>query len=159
MEYFSSLIEKERRNVSTNINVQELLNAAQNVDMDYLGGKTLKQVSEEIVQSLSPLNLKQEQVEIFCQKLVYYRFVDQIYQLHKGKHIRWIRISNISTPPVWTLTNGGIVVDIKFTDNGVQVLCKNKLRFIKFKFDDCLIYQKLSDDEQLILSCINHINV
>jgi hypothetical protein len=47
---------------------------------------------------------------------------------------------------------GGIVVDIKFLDNGVHVLClNNQRRLIQYKFDGSITFQKLSVDEQLIL--------
>jgi hypothetical protein len=67
--------------------------------------------------------------------------------------VRWLRLA--SEPK---LTNGGIVADIKFMDNGTHVLCKNVLgRFIQYKFDDCMTFQKLSVDEQLILMAYEHI--
>ena len=144
---------------NTKIEIQDLLEAAQNVDMDYLGEKTLESISEDVVRSLDCLNLSNEQCKSICEKLVSYRFVDQIYQLHKGKHIRWIRIqstSNSTAKPL-QLTNGGIVIEISFTDNGTIILCKNFYRFVKIKFDDCLIYQKLTENEQLILTCSSYV--
>ena len=79
------------------------------------------------------------------------RYVDEINELHKGKHIRWIRTGTTS------LTNGGIVVDIKFKDNGTHIMCKNGMnRFIQYKFDDCITFQKLSTEEQLIMMAYEH---
>jgi hypothetical protein len=156
------LIQKEKESLSQNpqqIQIQDLLDAAQNVDMDYLGEKTLETISEEVVQSLSVLDISDEKRRSICEKLVSYRYVDQIYQLHKGKYIRWIRIqsSDRSMAKPSELVIGGVVVNISFTDNGTFVLCNCRMRFFKFKFDDCLIYQRLSDDEQMILSCQSYI--
>jgi hypothetical protein len=161
MENLRSLIQKEKDNLAGNsVQVQDLLNAAQNVDMDYLGEKTLETISEEVVQSLSILDISQEDRKTLCEKLVLYRFVDQIYQLHKGKHIRWIRLHETerSSAKPRVLTKGGIVVDISFMDNGTYIMCTNKLYFFKIKFDDCLIYQRLSDNEQMILSCQSYLH-
>ena len=69
--------------------------------------------------------------------------MEKVYHVHKGKHIRWLRNDK--------LTNGGIVVDVKFLENGTQILCKNRQRFIQYKFDDCITFQKLTMDELLIL--------
>jgi hypothetical protein len=149
------LIQQEKQNVFSTLNVQELLKAAENVDMEYLGKKTLKTISEEIVQVLLSSNIPE--IEPFCEKLTDYRHVDQIYQIQKGKHIRWIRTKNVIGS--FFLTNGGIVVDVKFTEDGVQILCKNKNRFIKYNFDDCLTFQKLSADEQMILSCVSLMSI
>jgi hypothetical protein len=90
---------------------------------------------------------------VLMKKLHEYRFVDEIYELHRGKHVRWIRKSDISHG----LKLGGIVVDIKFLDNGTQILVRNRYsgnKMIQYKFDDVLTFQKLSYDEQLILSLI-----
>jgi hypothetical protein len=60
--------------------------------------------------------------------------------------MRWIKIANKS------LTNGGILMNIKIENNGVHLLCRNNAcRFFNIKFDDCLIFQKLTMEEQLIL--------
>ena len=44
-----------------------------------------------------------------------YRFVDEICDLYKGKYVRWISNNNnaINGP---SLTNGGIIIDIKFRE-------------------------------------------
>ena len=116
----------------------------------------LRDLSEEIVDSMKVISLSTDLISEFCSKLVEYRFIDKIFQLQKGKHIRWIRKQTQSTKhsvsPI--LTNGGIVMDIKFTNNGISILCKNKNRFIQYNFDDCLTYQKLSPDELMIVGCM-----
>lgn len=110
----------------------------------------LLNISEEIVESMRSISLSAELIAECCSKLVEYRFVDKIFQLQKGKHIRWIRKGNLDP----TLTNGGIIMDVKFTNKGVSILCKNKNRFIQFGFDDCLIFQKLSPDELMLIGCM-----
>lgn len=141
--------------LQSKLNIDEIIKAVNNVDMDYLGDRTLKEIAEEIYNSLLCIGLSNDIISTYCNKLIEYRLVEEIYQLHKGKHIRWVRISN-GEP---TLTNGGIVVDIKFLDNGTHIICKNKNRFIQYKFDDCITFQKLSQEEQLLLSCYNIVNV
>jgi hypothetical protein len=116
----------------------------------------LRDISEEVIASLRSLPISNTVISEFCSKLIEYRFIDQIFQLQKGKHIRWIRKQQGKTThdiqPI--LTNGGILLDIKFTNKGVSILCKNKDRFIQYNFDDCLTYQKLSADEMVIIGCI-----
>jgi hypothetical protein len=161
---------KSDPSLKSTINIDAIL---ENVDTDYLGNKSLYDISEEIVQGLRDIKISEELVPEYFNKLKEYRLIDQIFQLHKGKHVRWIRIPSRllethieyshnkmknkaviqSEIPRPVLTNGGIVVDIKFTNTGTQILCKNKDRFVQYKFDDCLTFQKLTDDEQLLLSC------
>jgi len=204
--------EKNNPELVSKIDIDELLRASENVDMNYFMNNTLETISSEIVEVLREHGITDTALANFCEKLVGFRFVDQIYQLHKGKHVRWIRISNAKTSVMrdgvltngrqngvltngrqngvltngrqngvltngrqngvltngrqngvltngrqnGVLTNGGIVVDVKFLDNGTQVLCKNKNRFIQYKFDDCLTFQRLSSDELLVLTCMNN---
>jgi hypothetical protein len=126
------------------IDINELLNSLENKNNDYLENKTLTDINNDKYSALSQINLSKENVQQYCEKLAEFRLVDEIYELHKGKHVRWIKDNK--------LTNGGIVVDIKFLDNGVHVLClNNQRRLIQFKFDGSITFQKLSVDEHLIL--------
>lgn len=151
---------QEERNKNQNIQTIDisalLSSAAENVDIEYLSNSSLKNVAEDIVIAFQDLNLSTSQISELCEKLIEYRLVDQIHMLHKGKHIRWLRIptqETVHTINKSSLTNGGIVVDIKFLDNGIYILCKNGFRFIQIRFDDCLIFQKMSTDELLVLNC------
>jgi hypothetical protein len=116
----------------------------------------LRDLSEEIVGSLKTVSFSTDLIAEYCSKLIEYRFIDKIFQLQKGKHVRWIRkqppSTKYSVAPI--LTNGGIVMDIKFTNKGISILCKNKDRFIQYNFDDCLTYQKLSPDELMVVGCM-----
>jgi hypothetical protein len=112
----------------------------------YLENKTFNILSNEIEKVLIKNDIPLQNI---TEKLDGYRYVDEIHELFRGKHIRWIRLNN----KVPLLTNGGIVMDIKFLDEGIQILCRNGTnRFIQYKFDECLTFQKLTDEEWLLLS-------
>lgn len=142
MEQF---IEDSRKNpeLQSDINIQTVLDSAENVDNNYIGEHSLKTISKEVIDTLQNENIENETIYKYCNSLLHYRLIEQIYHIHKGKHIRWLRNKK--------LTNGGIVVDVKFLDNGTHILCKNQNRFIQYKFDDCITFQKLTADELLIL--------
>lgn len=133
-------------NLFSTIDIENLLNTLETDKNDYLETKTMQSITDEIYENVSTQIPTLTTVQDVCKKLVGYRYVDEINELHKGKHVRWIRNNGE------TLTNGGIVVDIKFLDNGTHVMCKNSMnRFIQYKFDECITFQKLTTDEQLIL--------
>lgn len=133
------------------INVDELLNTLETNRTDYLENKTLNGITHDVYNSICEICIDQEKQQQMCLKLVGYRVVDEIHELHKGKHVRWIRRNSP------TLTNGGIIVDIKFMDNGTHILCMNSMRrFIQYKYDDCITFQKLSPTESLILMVYEH---
>ena len=140
------------------MDIENLLTTIENEKNDYLENKTTGHIASTIMEELEELGLSQEEIEPIYIKLLGYRFVDEIHELHKGKNVRWIRRLKDKNPNQVRLTNGGIVVDIKFLDTGVQVLCLNsQQRFIQYKFDDCLTFQKLSPEEQLILMAYEHL--
>lgn len=138
------------------IPLDELLKAVECGKNAHLDNASLEKMAGEKTRALALVSgCSQEQRATFFQKLLEYRYIDEIHELSAGKHVRWIRFPKTDTDKV-TLTNGGIIVNIKFTDTGTQVLTKNGARFIQYKFDDCLTFQKLSADEQLILAAYEH---
>jgi len=134
------------------LDIHHLLQSIENDKNDYLEKKTMEQITHEIYESVAQLTIPDNTKVEYCKKLAGYRLVDNIHELHIGKHVRWIRESSQS------LTNGCIITNIKFLDNGTQVLGKNNQnRFIQFKFDECIIFQKMTLEEQLILMAYDYI--
>jgi len=136
------------------IDIDKLLNTIENKNNEFLENKTMKMVIQEIYEIINALHTNPETVEGTCKKLAEYRHVDEIRELHKGKFVRWI---SKKTPT--KVNNGGIVMDIKFNDNGIHILCKNSQnRFLQYKFDECFTFQKMTLEEQLILLSYEQLN-
>lgn len=135
------------------LDIDKLLDSLENPSNDYLENKTLSDVTNTVYDKLKEIDIENENIEILCNKLIGYRYVDEIFELHKGKMVRWLNLDNKK------LTNGGIVVDIKFLKDGTQILCMNtQKRFIQYKFDNCYTFQKMTPEEQLILMAYENIN-
>jgi len=129
------------------LNVDELINTTNAEHMDYLNEKTMDDILNEMQNALSELVINDKTKQSFYNKLAGYRVIGNIYELHKGKHIRWIRNNSPDK-----IANGAIVAEIKFCDNGTHVLCRTMQKGVfQIKYDDCLIFQKLTTGEQLIL--------
>ena len=159
--------------LKSQIDVDELLAVIEDQKHDHLADKSLKSIAKEIMVELNEIFGLHKQ-SVFTQqtvidrkrfikelynKLNAYRLINEIFEIHRGKHVRWIRrpvsingkVATNSLPAF--LTTGGIVMDIKFLDTGTHVLIKSPGgRFVQFKYDDCVIFQMLSQDEQLILA-------
>jgi NDP-sugar pyrophosphorylase family protein len=134
------------------MDIEKLLESIESDKNDYLENKSMKIITHEIYEKINGLTIQQKTKFEYCKKLVEYRYVDDVHELHKGKHVRWIR----ETAP--KLTNGGIVMDIKFLDTGTHVLCmSNGNRFVQIKFDDCIIFQKMTLEEQLIMMAYDYL--
>jgi len=113
----------------------------------------IKQMKNDYLQKLL---LPREILKDYHKKLQTYRYVDDLSDIQYGRYIRWINLTN---PNNLKLTNGGIIIDIKILSNGIHVICKNN-RNHKFqvKIDECYIFQKMTDQEQIIIHAIDHIS-
>jgi len=143
--HVQDLIDSEKNNpdLESTLDVPALLAAAENVSSDFLNTHSLSTISQDNLNAIQSTGILGEQLQNITNKLVEFYHIDYIYQIHKGKHVRWLRNGR--------LTNGGIVVDIKFLDTGTHILCKCRQRFIQYKFDECITFQRLSTDEMMIL--------
>ena len=89
-------------------------------------------------------------------KLSEYRYCTDMSDLQYGYYIRWIPLKD---PENLYLTNGGIMCDMKIVNNQIQIFCKNfRNRFFQFKFDEAVIFQKISSQEKVILSVLDYLN-
>ena len=149
-----AIFEKVKKDTSllAHIDIEELLKNINDDKHDYLDNKTLGDILDENIKAIKSVGLPSAQLSDICNRLAGYRYVENLYELHKGKHIRWIRNDNKK------LTNGAIVMDVKFLDNGSHVLCRNaQHRLFQVKFNESMIFQKLSTGEQLILMAYEHV--
>lgn len=133
------------------LDIEKLLESVENTKNDYLENKTLKSVTDNIVEAIRELNYPIEIEKEMVARLLGYRHVETVNEIHLGKHIRWIRRPK-KDGDLNNLTNGAVVTKINFTEKGVLVGCKCPGgRYLHIIFDDCVIFQKMTAEEQLIL--------
>ena len=78
--------------------------------------------------------------------------------LKYGAYIRWIPIED---PEDIILTKGGIFCEMKITDNGVFCICKNhgfNKRHFQISMDKTLIFQRLTNQEMILLNALDHLS-
>jgi hypothetical protein len=100
---------------------------------------------------------KDDTLEIL-KKLKNYKYVDEMNELKYGTHIRWIPLEN---PENIHLKQGAVFCEMKITDNGVYCTCKNygfPSRHFQLSFDKNLIFQKLTTQELVLLSALDHLS-
>lgn len=139
----------------SNFNVDKLLKAIDNDNNESilsLDKSKIKTIKNDILQQL---NLPREILLDFHKKLKDYRYVTDLADLRYGSYIRWIQLSD---PTNIKMTNGAIFVDIKFLKEGVNIVCKKiGNRVFQIKYDNCLIFQRITDEEQILLDIMNHL--
>ena len=150
--------------------IEDILKTLDNDENEFLLNHTrssIQQVKNDILQKLQlskeelkelhkKLQLSSKELKEIHKKLKPYRYVEDLTHLKYGSYIRWIKITN---PDNIKLTNGGIVTDIKFNKTGCNVLCKNNMnRFFEIKFDECIIFQKMTDQENVLLDVLTYLS-
>lgn len=113
----------------------------------------IKSIKNNVLQQLS---LDREDLIILHDKLLEYRYVDEIPDVKYGCYIRWIRLKN---PDDIKLTNGGVVIDVSVMNDDIYLTCKNnRNRMFKLKMSENIIFQKLTEQEKILLSVLDYVN-
>lgn len=140
------------------MDVNKLLKALDDDSNETLLNFTSKTIREMTLKILKELELpKKETVDIF-NKLKDYKYVDEMNDLKYGTFIRWIPIEN---PDNIYLTKGALFCEMKITDDGVFCVCKNlgySARHFQISMDKNLIFQKLTGQELVLLSALDHLS-
>ena len=140
------------------MDVNKLLKALDDETNETLFNYTTKKILEMNLKVLKELNLSREDTLDFLSKLRNYRYVDEMDDLKYGTYLRWIPLNN---PKKIELTKGAIFCEMKITDDGVQLVCKNygyNNRFFQIKLDENLVFQRLTEQEQVLLSALDHLS-
>jgi hypothetical protein len=138
------------------MNVDKLMEALDNDNNESIISLTTKKINEMNYKILKELHLGKEVTIDYFKKLKGYRYVDEMNDLKYGTFIRWIPITD---PNYLPLHYCGMICDIKIMENGVFIVCKNFMhRHYTFKMDECLIFQKLTDQERVLLSALDHLD-
>ena len=137
------------------MDINSLLHALNNdnneavVDLDFA---TIAKHKNDILQQL---NLPREDLQKLQKQLKAYRCVNNLDDLRFGGYVRWI---SLKTPESIKLTNGGIVCDIKNLNADIHIKCKNNMnRLFHMKMSEILLFQKLSEQELVILKAMKYL--
>ena len=116
----------------------------------------INEIEERKLEIINELDLTREEKIDLLKKLKDYRYIDELKELHLGTYIRWIKFKEEDTKI--KLANGAILNDIKFNNN-INLLLRNNLnRFLTISMADNLIFQKLTNQEKIILYAIENID-
>ena len=123
------------------MDVNKLLQALDDETNEPIFNYTTKKMQEMNLKVLQELKLSHEDTLDFLSKLRNYRYVDEMDELKYGTYLRWIPLSN---PNDLQLTKGALFCEMKITDDGVHLVCKNygyNKRFFQIKLE--LAYLKM----------------
>ena len=140
------------------MDVNNLLKALDDESNETLMNLTTDKILEMNLNIIKELKLSNHETLEILKKLKNYKYVDEMNELKYGAHIRWISIEN---PENLNLKQGAMFCEMKITDNGVYCTCKNygfPSRHFQLSFDKNLIFQKLTTQELVLLSALDHLS-
>ena len=80
-----AIFNQARKDASSlaNLDIDELL------ETDMTEFKSLDEILAENINMIKMLGLPDEETQTVCNKLSGYRYIENLFELHKGKYIRW----------------------------------------------------------------------
>ena len=140
------------------MDVNKLLKALDDETNETLFNFTSDKIKEMNLNVLKELQLPRKDTLEILKKIQDYKYVDEMNDLKYGAYIRWIPIED---PTNIYLTKGALFCEMKITDDGVFCICKNygfNSRHFQISMDKNLIFQRLNDQELVLLSALDHLS-
>lgn len=138
-------------NVNIDVTIEEIIQELDDKNLLYLSSSKIKELKNNILQKMY---LTRNELLHYHKVLKDYRFVDELDEIQIGKYVRWFNLANQESI---SLTNGGIVIDIKDGKEDILIVCKNnRNRIYTFRLNQCIVFQKLSTQEQILIKIIDY---
>tara|TARA_Y100000589_G_C26629029_1_gene417272 strand:+ start:69 stop:482 length:414 start_codon:yes stop_codon:yes gene_type:complete len=135
--------------------MENLIDALENDKNESIMNTNLSNIKEIKNNVLQQLNISRESLKALHEKLKNYRFVDEISDLQSGNYVRWINLKN---PEKLYLTRGAFLCDIEINNDGVHIIFRNpRGRYCQIRMDEVFLFQRLTDQEQVLLSAIKYL--
>ena len=142
--------------MNSSLDLDKLMKALDNENNEGIldtNNQSISKIKNDILQQL---HLSREKLIKMHKSLKDYKYVDDLKDINYGCYIRYISLKD---PKNIKLTIGGIVCDIKIIDDGILVICKNNFnKYFQLNMDENLIFQKLTDQEKVLLSVVDYLN-
>ena len=139
----------------TDYKKNDLLMALENESNASIMNLNSRKINKQKNDILQQIIKDRDKLKLFHKKLRYYRYCGELCDLQDGHYIRWLPLKD---PDKINLTLGGFYIDTEFSNGGLQIICKNGRRKIRAKFDEILIFQKISNQEAVILSVLDYLD-
>lgn len=140
------------------MDVNKLLKALEDDTNENLLNFTSSKIKEMNFNIIKELHLTKDETLSVLKKLENYKYVDEMNELKYGTFVRWIPIDDVQKI---NLLKGAIFCEMKITDDGVFLICKNfgyNSRHFRISMDKNLIFQKMTEQELVLLSALDHLS-
>ena len=142
------------------MNIEDVLHSLDNDRNLSISKLTYDKINNMKYNMLERLGMNDDELESMLHKLADYRYVEELQDIQHGAFIRYVPLTskNGQKEGEIVLKNGGFICEVKILGSGVHLLCRNHFRKIfQLKLDEVLIFQKLSNQEDIILSVFDYL--
>ena len=137
------------------LDIELLKDALDNEENASIMNNDFEKINKVKNDMLQRVGFNRDTLKKYNKTLKHYRYIDEIPDIKFGSYVRWIPLKNHSKIK---LTNGGIVCDVKINDD-VSVVCRNSMnRLFEFKMAQSLVFQKMNDQELILLSAMSYLH-
>jgi|UniRef100_A0A6C0CAV8 hypothetical protein len=137
------------------MNIQLLQQALENDDNLNIINTNIQDIKNKKNEILQELGLKRDDLKSFHKKLNGYMYIDNISDLKYGRNIRWINLKRLD--PI-KITNGSVLCDIKMGAKGIVLVLKGfNASYITLYFNENILFQKINDEEKMILKAVEYL--
>jgi ethanolamine utilization protein EutA (predicted chaperonin) len=154
MEEFAKA--KKDNSLLNTLNIDELLAVAEKDQNKWLEKKTLSSIAKENFETIKTLEVSSEIMQKWCEHLIEFRKVNEIYEFKCGVPTKMIRKKE-GEP--YKFSYIGVLLTVSFKDTGTQLCCLspfNKKQY-KYNYDGALFFQKITDEEKMLLTALEYI--
>ena len=102
---------------------------------------------------LKKITLDRKEMDKYQNLLIHYRYVDEVDELRPGSYIRFFKLNTDTLE----LGSGGFLADIQLHKQRIVLLFKNRNRFFKLRMDECILFQKNTSQENILIQILDQI--
>jgi hypothetical protein len=127
-----------------------------------LDGVDSKIIRQRKYKVLKDITADKRELTHFYKLLNNYRYIDEVDEIRIGSYLRFFNLlkTDIENGKTLELMRGGFICDMKTSKNGddIVILCRNGKYFFNIKMNECIIFQKNTKQEQILIEILDHLN-
>ena len=132
--------------------LENITNDIEKFKLNDLNQKKIESLKREV---LTTLFKEKSIIDDLLIRFKEYRYIDELDEIIVGRFIRYFKFNKEKNI---YMSNGGFIVNVLFENNNMNLLCKNTSNnFFKVKWNETIVFQMLSSQEQLLVSILDEL--
>lgn len=137
------------------LDLDKLDKALKNENNEKVLQLNLDKIMEMNIKIINELHLPRKESLELCKKLNNFMFIDEIGDIREGSYIKWIPNKD---PDNIVLKEGAFICSYEIGEKGMYIKCKTfTRRYFSLYLEDNFIFQKLSEQELIILTAMDYL--